>query len=162
MMGVSVVVVESLSHVQLFETTWNAARQAYLSFTISWVCSNSYPLCCWCHRTISSSVTPFSSCPQSFPSSGVFSSESTFYIRWTKYSSFSFSISPFNEYSGLISFRIDWFDLLAVQGTLKSLLQHHSSKVSILQHSAFFYSPNLTSILDYWKNHSFDCMDLCQ
>ena len=76
--------------------------------------------------------------------------------QWPKYWSFSFSISPFNEYSGLISFRIDRFDLLAAQGTLKSLLQHHSSKSSILQCSAFFYSPTLTCIHDYWKNHSFD------
>ena len=76
--------------------------------------------------------------PSIFPSIRVFSNESVLHIRWPKYWSFSFSISPFNEYSGLISFKIDWFDLLAVQGTLKSLLQHHSSKASILQHSTFF------------------------
>ena len=76
--------------------------------------------------------------PSLFPSIRVFSNESALHMRWPKYWSFSFSISPFNEYSGLISFRMDWLDLLAVQGTLKSLLQHHSSKVSILQHSAFF------------------------
>ena len=76
--------------------------------------------------------------PSIFPSIRIFSKESVLHIRWPKYQSFSFSISPFSEYSGLISFRIDWFDLLAVQGTLKSLLQHHSSKPSILQHSAFF------------------------
>ena len=76
--------------------------------------------------------------PSIFPSIRVFSNESVLHIRWPKYRSFSFSISPSNEYSGLISFRIDWFDLLAVQGTLKSLLQHHHSKASILQHSAFF------------------------
>ena len=81
---------------------------------------------------------PFSSCPQSFPASGFFSSESAIHIMWPKYWSFSFSISPFNEYSGLISFRIDWFDLLTVQGSLKSLLQHQSSKPSVLWHSAFF------------------------
>ena len=80
---------------------------------------------------------PFSSCLQSFPAS-VFSNESVLRIRWPKYWSFSFSISPSNEYSGLISFRIDWFDLLAIQGFLKRLLQHHSSKASILWHSAFF------------------------
>ena len=80
----------------------------------------------------------------------VFSNESVLHIRLPKYWSFSFSISPSNEYSGLISFRIDWLDLLAVQGTLKSLLQHHSSKASIL------YCPTLTFIHDYWKNHSFD------
>ena len=76
--------------------------------------------------------------PSIFPSIRVFSNESVLCIRWPKYWSFSFSISPSNEYSGLISFRMDWFDLLAVQGTLKSILQHHSSKASILQHSAFF------------------------
>ena len=92
----------------------------------------------WCHPTISSSVVPFSSCSQIFPSIRVFSNESVLCIRWPKYWSFSFSISPSNEHSGLISFRMDWLNLLAVQGTLKSLLQHHSSKASILQHSAFF------------------------
>ena len=86
----------------------------------------------------------------------VFSNKSVLHIRWPKYWRFSFSISPSNEYSRLISFRMDWLDLLAVQGTLKSLFQHHSSKASILQHSAFSYSPTLTSIHDYWKNHSFD------
>ena len=92
----------------------------------------------WCHPTISSSVIPFLSCLQSFPSIKVFSKESVLHIRCPKYWSFSFSISPFNKYSGLISFRIDWFDLLAVQETLKNLLQHHSSKASILWLSAFF------------------------
>ena len=101
------------------------------------VCSNSCPLSRWYHPTILSSVVPFSSCLQSFPAS-VFSNESVLCIKWLKYWSFSFSINPSNEYSGLISFRMDWLDLLAVQGTLKSLLQHHSSKVSILQRSAFF------------------------
>ena len=91
-----------------------------------------------------------------FPSIRVFSDESVLHIRWPKYWSLSFSISLSNEYSGLISFRMDWLDLLAVQGSLKNLLQHHSSKASIFQHSAFFYSPALTSIHDYWKNHSFD------
>ena len=91
----------------------------------------------WCHPTISSSVVRFSSCPQSFPASGS-SNESALRIRWPKYWSFSFNVSPFNEHPGLVSFRMDWLDLLAVQGTLKSLLQHHSSKVSILQCSAFF------------------------
>ena len=102
------------------------------------VCSNSCLLSQWCYLTILSSVTPFSSCPQIFPSIRVFSSESTLPIRWPKYWSFSFSISPSSEYSGLISFRIDWFDLFAVQGTLKNLLQHHNSKASILWHSVFF------------------------
>ena len=93
--------------------------------------------------------------PSIFLSIRAFSNESFLCIRWPKY--WSFSISPSNEYPGLISFRIDWFDLLAVQGTLKSLLQYHSSKASILRCSAFFIlSPYLTSIHDYWKNHSFD------
>ena len=99
-------------------------------------CSNSCPLNQWCHPTISSSVICFSSCLQSFPATGSF--ESVLLIRWPKYWSLSFSISLSNEYSGLISFRVDWLDLLAVQRTLKSLLQHHSSKASILLHSAFF------------------------
>ena len=98
--------------------------------------SNSCPLSRWCHPTFSSSVVPFSWL-QSY-SIRVFSKEPVLRIRWLKYWSFSFSISPSNEYSGLISFGIDWFDLVAVQGTLKSLLQHHSSKASILQHSALF------------------------
>ena len=99
--------------------------------------------------------------PSIFPSIRVFSNELALLIRWPKY--WSFSISASNEYSGLISFRIDWLDLLAVQRTLKSLLQHHTFKALILWSSAFFmvllYA--LTSIHDYWKNHSFDCMDLC-
>ena len=98
--------------------------------------------------------------PSTFPSMRVFSDESVLLIRWPKYWSFSFSISPSNEYSGLISFRFDWLDLLAVQGTLKSLLQNHRSKASILWHSAFFMV--LLSLLhDYWKKCSFDYMDLC-
>ena len=123
--------IQSLRCVQLFATPWTAARQASLSITNfqslpklmsieSVMPSNHLILCC-----------PFSSCLQS-PSIRVFSNESVLCIRWPKYWSFSFSISPFNEYSGLISFRMDWLGLLAVQGTLKSLLQHHSSKVSIL------------------------------
>ena len=98
---------------------------------------NSCPLSWWCHPTISSSVVPFS-WPSIFPSLRVFSNESALCIRWPKYRSFSFSISLSNEYSRLISFRMDWLDLLAVQGTLKSLLQHHSSKASVLQRSAVF------------------------
>ena len=90
-----------------------------------------------------------------FPSIRVFSSESVLRIRWPQYWSFSFSISSSNEYSRLISFRMDWFDLLAVQGTLRSLLQHHTSKVSFLHHSVFFIV-QLTSIPDHWKNHNFD------
>ena len=98
---------------------------------------NPYPLCPWCHPTISSSAVPFSSCPQSFPASESFPMSQLF-ASGDQYWSFSFNISPSNEHPGLISFRMDCLDLLAVQGTLKSLLQHHSSKASILQCSAFF------------------------
>ena len=130
--------VQSLNRVRLFATPRTAARQASLSIT------NSQSLL----KLMSiESVMP-SNClilycplllrPSIFSSIRVFSTESILCIRWPKYWSFSFSISPSSEYSGLISFRMDWFDLLAVQGTLKSLLQHHSSKASILQHSAFF------------------------
>ena len=101
--------------------------------------SDSLPSSQWCHPATSSSVVPFSSCPQSIPPSiRVFSNESTLCMTWPKYRSFSFSIIPSKEIPGLISFRMDWLDLLAVQGTLKSLLQHHSSKASILPRSAFF------------------------
>ena len=130
--------VQSRSHVWLFVTPWTVARQASLSITNSQsllrlmsfesvMPSNHLILC-----------IPFSSCLQSFPASVSFSSESVLRIKWPKYWSFSFSISPSNEYPGLISFRMDWFELLAVQGTLKSLLQHHSSKASNLQCSVFF------------------------
>ena len=99
--------------------------------------------------------------PSVFLSIGVFSKESTPHISWPKYWSFSFSISPFDEYSGLTSFRMDWLDLLAVQGTLKSLLQHHSSKASILWRSAFFMVQLSHPYMTTWKNHSFDYTDLC-
>ena len=146
--------VQSLSHVRLFATPWTAAFQASLSITNSWsllklmsiesvIPSNHLVLCC-----------PLLLPPSIFPSIRVFSNESVLLIRWPKY--WSFSISPSNECSGLISFRMDWLDLLAVQGILKSLLQHHSSKASLLQRSAFLIVPTLTSIHDYWKNHSFD------
>ena len=102
------------------------------------VCLNSCSLIQWCYLTISFSAVLFSFCLQSFLTTGSFSSELAFHIRWPKYWSFSLSISPSNEYSGLISFRTDWLDLLAVQGTLKSLLQHPNSKASILWCSAFF------------------------
>ena len=130
--------VQLLSHVQLFATPWSAACQASLFITNSWsllkftsiesVMSSNHLILCH----------PLLLLPSNFPSIRVFSSESDFGIRWPKYWQFSFSISPSNEYSGLISFRMDWLDLLAVQGTLKSLLQHHSSKASILWCSAFF------------------------
>ena len=132
--------VQLLSHVWLFATPWTTAYQASLSITTpnsqsppkpmyitSVMPSNHLILCC-----------PLLLLPSIFPSIRVFSNESTLCIRWPKYWSFSFNISPPNEHPGLISFRMDWLDLLAVQGTLESLLQHHSSKASILQLSAFF------------------------
>ena len=130
--------VQSLSHVQLFVTPWTTAHQASLSITnslsspkpmstVSVMPSNHLILC-----------HPLLLLPSIVPSIRVFSNESAFCIRWPKYWSFSFNISLSNEHSGLISFRMDWLDLLAVQGTLKSLLQHHSSKASILWWSAFF------------------------
>ena len=121
-------------------------------------CLNSCPLSWQCDPTISSSVTPFSSYLH-LSCIRVFSNESAFHIRWPKNWSFSLNISPFNEDSGLISFKMDWLDLLAVQGTLQSLLQHHSSKALILHCSAFF---TIQLSHDYWKNHGFDYMDLCR
>ena len=130
--------VQSLSRVRLFATPGIAARQASLSITnsrsllklmpIESVMPSSHLICCH----------PFLLLPPIPPSIRVFSNESTLCMRWSKYWSFSFSISPSNEYPGLISFRMDWLDLLAVQGTFKSLLQHHSSKASVLWCSAFF------------------------
>ena len=127
-----------LSHVQLFATPWTAACQASLSNTNSWcllklmstelVMPSNHLI--FCH--------PLLLLPSIFPSIGVLESESVLCIRWPKYWSFSFNISPSDAYSGLIYFRIDWLDLLAVQGTFKSLLQHHNSKASILWHSTFF------------------------
>ena len=131
--------VQSLSRVWFFATPLIAARQASLSIINSW---SSFKLMSieLVMPAISSSVVPFSSCPQSLPASEsrVFSKESTLRMRWSKYWSFTFSIIPCKEHPGPIFFRMDWLNLLAVQGTLKSLLQHHSSKASILQHSAFF------------------------
>ena len=126
-----------LSHVQLFATLWTAAHQASLSITNSQSLLSlmSVELVMPSNRLIL--CHPFLLPPSVIPSIRVFSSESVLCIRWPKYCSFSFSISPSNEYSGLIAFRMDWLDLLEVQGTLKSL-QHHSSKASILQRSAFF------------------------
>ena len=123
------------------------------------VCSNSCSLSWWCHPTISSSVIPFSSA-LNLSQHQVFSNESALRIRWPKCWSFSFSISPPNEYSGLISFRIYWFDLLAVQGTLKSLLQNHISKASILRHSALMVQLSHLYVTT-GKNYSFDYMGLC-
>ena len=118
------------------------------------VYSNSCPLSWWYHPTILSSVIPFSSCLQSFPAPGSQSNESVPHISWPKYWSFSFSISLSNEYSGLISFRMDWLYFPVVQGTLESLLQHHSQKHQFF--GAQLYGPALTSLHDHWKNHSFD------
>ena len=147
--------VQLLSRVQLFATPRTAARQASLSITnsqsllklmsIESVMPSNHLILC----------RPLLLLPSIFPSIRVFSSESVLLIKRPKNWSFSFSISPSNEHSGLISFRMDWLDLLAVQGTLKSLLQHHSSKASILWCSAFFIV-QLISIHDYWKNHSLD------
>ena len=133
-----VAVVQSLNHVRLFVNPWTAAHQASLSFTISWnllklmsirsVMPSNYLILC----------RPLLLLPSIFPSIRVFSNELALHIRWPKYWSFSFSISPFNEYSGLISFKINWLDLLAVHGTLKSFLQHRSLKALILPSSAFF------------------------
>ena len=115
------------------------------------VCSNSCQVSDALHLFL---CCPLLLLPSIFHSIRVFSNKSALRIRWPKYWSFSFNISPSNEHLGLISFRMDWLDLLAVQETLKSLLQHHSSKTSILWR--FLYSPTLTSIHGYWKNHSFD------
>ena len=149
------VLVQSLIHVRLFETPLAAAHQSPLSFTISQsllkfmsidsgMPSNHF-IFCW----------PLLLLPLIFPIIGVFYNESVFRIRWPKYWSVSFSISSSSEYSGFISFRMDWLNLLAVQGTLKNLLQHHSSKASILWCSSLFIV-QLTSIHDHWKNHSLD------
>ena len=130
-------VVQLLSHVQLFATPWIIAHQAFLSLTVSWSLLQLMSV----ESMISSNhliLYHLLLLPSIFPSIRVFSNESVLHIRWPKYWNFSFSISLSNEYSGLISSRIDWFDLLAVQGIPKSLVQHHSSKASILQHIAFF------------------------
>ena len=124
--------VQLLSHIWLFVTPWAAACQASLSFTISQSLLKFMSIELVLPSTISSSVARFSFYPQSFPASGFFSSESALCVRWPKDWRYSFSISPSNEYSGLISFRIDWFDLFAVRGTLNSLLQPHSLKASIV------------------------------
>ena len=131
-----VVVVQSLSSVQLFETPWTTARQASLSFTITWNLLKPMSIESVMLSNHLILYHPFLLLPSIFLSIRVFSNESVFHIRWPKY--WSFSSSPSNEYSWLISFRIDRLDLLAVQGNLKSLLQHHSSKASILWPSAFF------------------------
>ena len=152
--------VQSLSRVRLFATPWTAACQASLSIansqsllklmSVEWVMPSSY-LILW---------RPLLCLPLIFPSIRVFSNESVFCIRWPKYWSFSFSLSPSNEYSGLISFRMDWLDLLAVQGDSQESSTPQFKNINSLALS-FLYSPTLTSICDYWKNHSFDETDLC-
>ena len=144
------------SRVRLFATPWTAAHQASLSFTNSLSLLNLMSIKSVMPSNHLIICRPLLLLPTIFPSITVFSNESDLCDSWTKYWSFSFTISPYNEYSGLISFRMDWLELLAVQGTLKSLLQHHSSKASISWHSVFLYGPTLTSMYDYWKNHSFD------
>ena len=130
---------QSLSHVWLFATTWNVAPQPPCPSLSPRVCSNLCLLRQWCYLNISSSVVPFSSCLHSFPASVYFPMSQLFASSGqSNYWSFSFTISPPNEHSVLASFRIDWFDLLAVQGTLKSFIQHYSLKASILQSSSFF------------------------
>ena len=148
--------VQSFSHVQLFVTPWTAACQASLSIT------NSQGLLKLMFIESEMPSKPLILCPTLllmaliFPKIRVLSNESILCIRWPKHRSFSFSISPSNEYYGLISFRMDWLDLPIVQGTLKSLLQHHSPKVSILQCSAFFIVQLSHPYTNYWKNHRFD------
>ena len=148
--------VQSLSHVQLFATPWAAACQASLSNTNSWsppklmsiesvIPSNHLILC-----------HPLLLLPSIFPSIRVFSNESALRIMWPKYWSFRINIRYSNEHPGLISFRMDWLDLLAVQGTLKSLLQHQQFKSINSSVLSFLYRPTLTSIHDHWKNHSLD------
>ena len=147
--------VQSLSHVRLCNpmncsTLGLPLHHQLPEFTkimsIESVMPSNHLILCW----------PLLLLPSIFPSIRVFSNESALRIRWPKYWSFISNISPSNKQLGLISFRMDWLDLLAVQGTLKSLLQHHSSKASILRCSAFFIVQTLTSIHDYWKNHSLD------
>ena len=137
--------VQMLSHVQLFATPWTAARQASLSITNSQSLLKLMSIRSMMPSSNLIFCHPLLLLPSIFPSIRVFSNESVLSIRWPKCWSFSFSISPSNEYSGFISFRIDWFNLLIVQGTLKSLLQHHSSKASILQHSVFFMVQNVVT-----------------
>ena len=133
-------------------TPWTAAHQACLSITNSWSLLKLMSIECVMPSNHLILCHPLLLLPSIFPSIRVFSNELALHIRWPKYWCFSFNVSPSNEHAGLISFRMYWLDLLAVQGTLKSLLQHHSAKASILWHSVFF----LMSIHDYWKNYSLD------
>ena len=154
--------VQLLSRVRLFATPWIAARQASLSITSSGSLLKFMPI----ESVMPSShvilCRPLLLLPPIPPSIRVFSNQSTLCMRWPKYWSSGFSISPSNEHPGLISFRMDWLDLLAVQRTPKSLLQHHSSKASIFQRSAFFtVQLSLPYMTTVWKNHSLDQMDHC-
>ena len=153
---------QSPSRVQLFATPWTAAYQASLFFPISqsllkpmsmeWMMPSNHLILCRSLLLL----------PSIFPSIRVFSSESALHIRWLKYWSFSFSTSPYNEYSGLISFRIEWFDLLGVQGTLKSLLQHYSSKASILWYSVFLIVQLSHPYMTTGKTIALTIVFLCQ
>ena len=147
--------VRSISRVRLFATPWIAARQASLSITNSWSLLKLISMGSVMPSNHLILYGPLLLLPSIFPSIRVFSNESALCIKWPKYWSFSFNISPSNEHSGLMSFRIDRFDLLAVQGTPKSLLQLHSSKASVLWHSSFLIV-QFTSIHDYWKSHNLD------
>ena len=152
--------VQWLSRVRLFETPWTATCQTSLSITnsqnllklmsIALMMPSNHLILCY----------PLLLLPPIFPSIRVFSNELTLCMRWTKQCSFSCIISPSNDHVGLISFRMDWLDLLAVQGTLNSLLQHTVQKHQLFG-AQLFYSPTLTSTHDYWRNHSFDHMVLC-
>ena len=152
--------VQSLSHVQFFATPWTAEHQASLSFIISWSLLRlmSIESVMPCNHLIL--CRPLLLLPSIFPSIRVFSNESALRIRWPKYWSFSFSIRLSNEYSGLISFRIDWLDLLEVQRALKSLLQHHSSKASILWHPTYSMVQLSHLYMTTGKTITFDYMDL--
>ena len=153
--GIQFSSVQSLSRVRLFATPWVTARQVSLSITnprsllklmsIKLMMPSTHLILC----------RPLLFLPYIFPSIRVFSNESTLCIRWPKYWSFSFHISLSNEHSGMIPFRMDWLDILTVQGTLGSLLQHHSSKQQFFG-AQLLYGPTLTSIHDHWKNHSLD------
>ena len=152
-------VVQSLSRVWLFESPWIAAYQAPLSFTVFCNFLKFMLVILFNHLILCRLLFLL---PSIFPNIRVFCNESALHIRWPMYRSCSFSICPSNEYSGLISFWIDWFDLLAVRRTLKRLFQHHDLKASILQCPVFFMvqltHPHMTTI---WKNHCFDYMDIC-
>ena len=150
-------VVQLLSHVRLFMTLWTAACQVPCPSLSPEVCSNSCPVSQWYYPTISSSDAPLSSYPQSFPASGSFPVSSSYQVAKV----LELQHQSFNEYLGLISFRIDWLDRPAVQGTLKSSPRPQFKSINFLALS-FLHSPVLTSTPDYWKNHSFDYMDLCQ